>query len=98
MFDKRIDLIVRTYTTDSLGQYVPTDTLRPIWAKKTSVGGSEFFRAGETGIKPQFKIRTPKQNYNGEELVKVDGKIYAVYRTYETDGVFELYCHEKAGD
>jgi len=98
--DDLISLLTSTYTVDSIGQRIPTETATQVWAHIKSVSRSEWFRAGEDGLKPSFVMVTNKANYNGQRTVEYAGKRYSVYRTYVGDDAdnIELYVEEKAGD
>lgn len=95
-----INLIAKTYTTDELGQKVPVESKRELYAKIDSVSQSEFFRAGEIGLKPALKATLSfYEDYNDEGLVEYAGKRYAIYRTFVTSsGQLELYLQKEAGE
>ena len=101
--DDLIYLIAKTYAPDALGQMVPTESSRPVWAHIQSVTRAGWTDAGQKGLNPQLVAITPIVNYNGEEIVQIgdgeDAKRYAVYRTFfgpDTDQI-ELYLEKKAG-
>lgn len=63
-----------------------------------SVSQSEFYKGGEAGLKPEFRLTTAIIDYSGEKEVELDGKRYGIYRTYEVDKDYiELYCERKGG-
>lgn len=91
-------LIGKTITKNEYKQEVETDTRTEIMALYESVSQSEFYKAGETGLKPEFRLTTAIIDYNGEKEVELDGKKYGIYRTYEADKDYiELYCERKGG-
>lgn len=92
-------LVTETKTTDSMGQVISTKSNEICVGKLKSVYEKEFYQAAQVGIRPSFVIETPSSNYNGQALIKYEGKEYSVYRTYlvGTDKI-ELYCQEKVGD
>lgn len=91
-------LIGKTITKNGLKQEVETETRTEILARKESVSQSEFYRAGEAGLNPEFRLTTAIIDYNGEKEVELDGKKYGIYRTYEVDKDYvELYCERKGG-
>ncbi len=103
MFNKTLELISATYTKDSIGQRIETPTYRKVYASYKSVPQSEFFAAGQTDIKPSacFLIRTG--DYKGEKKLRYpagdSGKIYAIYRFYDTKSeMTEVYCEQRVGD
>lgn len=91
-------LIGKTITMNSRKQEVETDTRTEIMALYESVSQSEFYKGGEAGLKPEFRLTTAIIDYSGEKEVELDGKRYGIYRTYEVDKDYiELYCERKGG-
>lgn len=102
IFNKTIQLVSSTYTQDDIGQQIETPTYRKVYAKLKPVPQSEFFAAGQTGIKPSaaFVIRTGE--YKKETKLRYpatdSGTVYTIYRTYDTvDEMTELYAEVRAG-
>lgn len=95
---KVANLIATTYTTDSIGQRVPTETPRTIFCDVASVSASEWFEAGRNGFKPQYRVTMFRPDYEGEAIVELEGERFSVYRTYERrDDLIELYLEKKGG-
>lgn len=92
MLEKVIYLISEEYEQDELSQYISKEEKRKVYAKFSSVSSSEFFAAGQNGLKPECKITIFAFDYKGETKVEIDSRIYKVYRTYKgnTDEI-ELY-------
>ena len=91
-------LIGKAITKNEYKQEVETDTRTEIMALYESVSQSEFYKAGEAGLKPEFRLTTAIIDYNGEKEVELDGKRYGIYRTFEVDKDYiELYCERKGG-
>lgn len=91
-------LLGKTITMNQLKQEVEVDTRTEIFAQKESISQSEFYKGGEAGLKPEFRLKTAIIDYNGEREVELDGKKYGIYRTYEPDQDYiELYCERKGG-
>lgn len=91
-------LLGKTITMNQLKQEVKVDTRTEIFAQKESISQSEFYKGGEAGLKPDFRLITAIIDYNGEREVELDGKKYGIYRTYERDQDYiELYCERKGG-
>ena len=96
---EKIALVSIEYAQDDLGEWTETWTKREIFARVESVSMSEFYQAGMRGLDPDYKLTIWMNEYENEELVDYNGKIYAVYRTYRRDdGRIELYVSEKKGD
>lgn len=91
-------LIGKTITMNSRKQEVETDTRTEIMALYESVSQSEYYKGGEAGLRPEFRLTTAIIDYSGEKEVELDGKRYGIYRTYEVDKDYiELYCERKGG-
>ena len=91
-------LIGKTITMNARKQEVETDTRTEIMALYESVSQSEFYKGGEAGLKPEFRLTTAIIDYSGEKEVELDGKRDGIYRTYEVDKDYiELYCERKGG-
>ena len=91
-------LISKAITKNEYKQEVETDTRTEIMALYESVSQSEFYKAGEAGLRPEFRLTTAIIDYNGEKEVELDGKRYGIYRTFEVDKDYiELYCERKGG-
>lgn len=97
--DDLIILIAFTYSQDEIGQMVAAEQRTPVWASIQSVSRLEWMQAGQQGLNPSLMVSTPTVNYHGEEQVEVDGKRYAVYRTYfnRDSDMIELYLTDKVG-
>lgn len=61
-----------------------------VFAKVNSVSQSEFYAAGQAGIKPELKVTIWKHEYEGQVEFEYQGKGYSIYRTYETGEYIEL--------
>lgn len=99
--DKSIvfNLLVHTRTQDALLQWTEQLTARQVFGQKTSVTANEFFSAGQNGHSPEFRIVMFGPDYQGEELLELDGEIYSIYRTYQgKNDTLELYAERRRGD
>ena len=95
----RITLITRSYTTDAVGNQVPVETGDEVFCQVQSVGRGEVFAAGQTGLKPEYKVTLLRYEYNGQTLAAYRGRRYRVYRSYTGRGeTAELYLERTAGD
>lgn len=95
----QITLITQTRTQDANGVWRKGNpTEKVVFAQVDSVTRAEFFAAGESGIKPEYRFTMLAAEYDGETTVLYNGAAYAVYRTYHgrTDEI-ELYVRRKAG-
>lgn len=91
-------LIGKTYAEDAYGVLQPTPTRSKVYANVTSVSASEWFEGGRNGLNPEYRVRMFKYDYNGEEVLEIGGKQYAIYRHYEDrNDTLELYCERRKG-
>ena len=95
-----IDLIEIVTEKGALNQSVErTRVTSIIFALVDSVSQTEFFSGGRMGLQPSLKAVVYDFEYNGETIVRVDGKLYSVYRTFYINGtdMVELYLEERGG-
>lgn len=96
---KKIKLLTSTYTTDAIGQRVPTKTEKSVFAPIRSESQSEFYSAGEQGLKPDKVFDVLITEYDGQTELVYNRSTYSVYRTYERDdGRVELHTEKRVGD
>ena len=53
----KISLISKSYTTNSIGVPVATETKKARYAIKFNINQSEFYQAGQQGLKPYAVMR-----------------------------------------
>lgn len=93
------NLIKTAYALDEIGQQIPVETSKTVFADVQSISQNEFFKAGQTGFKPQHKILIWCFEYDGENAVELNGERYTIYRTFlRTDEKIELYLTQKVGE
>lgn len=96
---EKIYLQTTAYTVDSIGQRKATVTETAVFALVESVSMSEFFQAGEIGLKPDLKFVVRLMEYSGEETLRYGTDVYSIYRTYRRkDGRVELYTQKRVGN
>lgn len=99
MFNKVIYLVQETYVEDDIGQMIPTQSFKEVFAKTKSIGQQEFYLAGQSKLKPELCFIVRQMEYSGETKLKYNNKIYSIYRTYFIKNeMVELYCQLKVGD
>lgn len=83
---------------DELGQIIEVeDYNKMVFCQKKSVPQSEFFTAGQSGIKAECVLIVNTLDFKNEKKVKYKETIYDIYREYErNDERIELYCMVKA--
>lgn len=95
-----IDLVEITTEKDEINQIVEkTRTTSTVFAEISSVSQTEFFSGGRLGLQPSLKAVIYDFEYNDEKIVRVNGKLYSVYRTFYVNGAdrVELYLEERGG-
>lgn len=99
MFNKVIDLVDETYIEDEIGQMIPSQTFKEVFAKTKSIGQQEFYLAGQSKLNPQLCFIIRQAEYSGETKLRYESKIYSIYRIYFTKNeMVELYCNFRTGD
>lgn len=99
--DRSIDfeLLTMTREQDRFGQWHETPTARNVYGQISSVSASEFFAAGQNGFKPEYRLTMFGPDYQGEQLVRIGGIVYQVYRIYKgRKDSLELYLERRAGN
>ncbi|MDM5155847.1 phage head closure protein [Bacillus sp. DX1.1] len=88
-----------TTVEDDLGQIEEVETFsRQVFCEEKSIPQSEFFLAGQSGMKVSCILVVYSMDYQKEQKVKYDEISYHIYRTYKrNDEKIELYCEVKAG-
>ena len=96
--DNVINLVQKNYTKDEIGQEIAIETETTIFCSIASVSREEFFTAGKSGIRPSLQLTINRYEYDGQKVCVVNGKRYAIYRTYIGKGeTLELYLEEQSG-
>lgn len=99
MYDRErlIELVSVTYEADDIGQMVPTETYRKVFARLRSVSLNEWTNANQLGLSASYQAVMWDHEYRGEEIVQIEDRRYHVYRTYSTGDRIELYLEEMVG-
>lgn len=93
-----INLISRTFTSDTIGQQVATETIKTVVAELKSINRSEWVAAHQVGYNPVVTAIVSAFDYNNEEIVEINSERYVVYRTYSRkDDYIELMLRKKVG-
>lgn len=77
----------------------PEERQKECFCKVQSVSRSEFWRARQNGIEPQYIFTLSEYaDYHDEKIVIYHDKRYRVLRTYVTEHEIELECGEATAD
>ena len=103
MIDDVITLVKETITgIDQYGNEVKTPVEREVFCKVRSVTRNEFYSAAVSNLRPEYIfILSDYMDYEGETVVKYNGVLYSVIRTYrntEDLNAIELTVERKYGD
>lgn len=80
------NLISQTYTVNSVGDSVPTETERQVYVEVKSIGLKRKIDAAATGLNIEFKlILADIAEYNDEKLVEYKGVRYNVKNVFIAD-------------
>lgn len=95
---EQIELISITSRNDAYGVSRPTETTETVFCKVKSFSQSEFFKAGQAGLKPGYQFIVLAAEYSGQTTILYNGVRYSVYRTYQvSQDQIELYAEVRAG-
>ena len=94
----KISLISKSYTVDSIGVPVPTETKNSRYAYVSSINSSEFYEVGQAGLQPYACYTVRLTEYGGEDELEIGSERLTIYRTYNrVDGRVELYTAKRKG-
>jgi len=65
---------------------------RDAYANKKSVRQSEAYQAAAVGLKPELMFEVRSFDYEQEERIDYNGKLYEISRVYDRGEITELVC------
>lgn len=68
-----------------------------VYANKKSVRQSEAYQASAVGLKPEIMFEIHSIDYESEERIKFNDKVYEIIRVYDRGEVTELICSAMSG-
>ena len=68
-----------------------------VYANKKSVRQSEVYQAAVAGLKPELMFEVQSIEYEQEERVEFNGKLYEILRVYDRGEVTELTVSAMTG-
>lgn len=91
-------LVETTTDYDDIGNPVTETEEKRVFVSVYSTSQTEFFRGGQSGLKPEYKMILFVGDYDGQEYIKYHDVVYCIYRTFAKDDEhIELYLSKKAG-
>lgn len=91
-------LVEEEYAQNAFGVLEATQSRRRVFCDITSVSASEWFEGGRNGLNPEKRVKMFRFDYEGENIVEIDGIAFTVYRLYENKDEIELYLQRKKGN
>lgn len=93
-----IKLIAEVEVVDDIGETEITETATEVRGSLSSVTRDEWFSAYKADINAKHRVKVYDFEYHDEKVAELNGKRYAIYRTYYAGGDhIELYLGEKGG-
>ena len=90
-------LIAQAITIDKYGREVATETNKQVYCEVHSISQTEFYAASNTELNPEYRFNVFFGDYDGEDICEYNGQRYAIYRTYRSGDIIELYAERKIG-
>ena len=95
---EKISLISKRFTYSDIGVPQVSVVKTSVYAFRFSAGQTEFFNAGQQGLKPTAVFAVRSTEYDGQDELESRNERLTVYRTYDrTDGRTELYTTRRKG-
>ena len=95
---EKISLLDKRFTYSDIGVPQVSVAKTDVLAFRFSVGQTEFFNAGQQGLKPTGVFAVRSTEYEGQEELEFNGEVFSIYRSYNrTDGRTELYTSKRKG-
>lgn len=94
-----IYLVSETWTADQYGVMRAKQEERKVFCQVDSVTLSEWSEGGRIGLNPEYRMRMFSPEYQGERLLKYNGILYTIYRTYRgRNDTIDLYVERRHGN
>ena len=93
------DIINLGQQIETMTNYEPVKSWswRQVYCNKKSVRQSEKYQAASVGLKPELMFEIRSIEYDQEERVDFNGKIYEITRVYDRGDVTELIVSAVTG-
>ena len=93
------DIIELGQQIETITNYEPVKSWswRQVYCNKKSVRQSEKYQAASVGLKPELMFEIRSIEYDQEERVDFNGKIYEITRVYDRGDVTELIVSAVTG-
>lgn len=82
-----------TFLERDNGDIIPVSEWRTAFAEKKSIKQTEFYQAAANGLKPELVFKIWQIDYQDEDELMYEDKLYRIIRTFESDiDMLELVC------
>ena len=86
LFAETADLIAQTFTTNSVGDSIPTETKHTVFVEFQSIGLKRKIDAMATGLNVEFKlVLRDIAEYNNEKVIEYDNERYNIKNVFIRD-------------
>jgi SPP1 family predicted phage head-tail adaptor len=83
MYNDVITLLTITETVNEIGDTIPSEARKDVFAEVRSIGMKETYEAMSVGLKPEMTfVIADYYDYEDQEDIEYNGKRYKVLRTY----------------
>jgi SPP1 family predicted phage head-tail adaptor len=90
------ELLAITSAPDGYGGFTDAETARTVFCDRKSVKVTEFYQAHATGLKPEILLVIRSVDYDDENKLRFNGKVYDVLRSHSKNGeLVELTCAKR---
>ena len=72
------------------GEPIKSITYKSVYASKKAVTNAEFYKASALGLKPELIFRLHTFDYDDEQFVKFNDKVYTILRAAESGEFLEI--------
>lgn len=96
MYNEIAELGKEKLTKDEYLNEIQSFEWTEVFCKRASIGQQEFYSSAVVSLKPEFKlILADYYDYDNQKIVRYDGKLYDVIRTFIAKNTIELTVKER---
>lgn len=96
MYNEIAELGKEKLTKDEYLNEIQSFEWTEVFCKRASIGQQEFYSSAVVSLKPEFKlILADYYDYDNQKVIRYDGKLYDVIRTFIAKNTIELTVKER---
>ena len=96
MYNEIAELGKEKLTKDEYLNEIQSFEWTEVFCKRASIGQQEFYSSAVVSLKPEFKlILADYYDYDNQKIVRYNGKLYDVIRTFIAKNTIELTVKER---